>query len=248
MGLWTATARTAIAFLLALGAVRILNKQFVARQTYFDFVLGITLGAMLAHIPNDYKEPFWTVAVPIMVIVFLGVMIGWLALRYESIRHLLQGEPTVLIENGKILEDNMRRLRYNLDQLASQLRESGVFDMAQVEYAVLEPGGHLSVLPKSQNRPLQPSDLKVPTKYEGLVVPLIMDGDIVDKNLRENSLDENWLYDQLHQRGIAHPRQVHFATLNTQGELFFDLFEDKLSYPVDLEGQNPSTPPSPSVP
>jgi uncharacterized membrane protein YcaP (DUF421 family) len=182
------------------------------------------------------------------VITVLGVLVGWLAMRFQGIRHLLEGEPTVLIQNGKILEDNMRRIRYNQDQLNSQLRMSGIFDVSHVEFAVLEPGGRVSVLPKSQHRPVTPADLGVSTKYEGMTIELIMDGKIVDKNLQENGLDRVWLQERLTERGIQDTSLVHFAVLNSKGEVFVDLRHDELHRPVDVEGRNPSTPPSPEIP
>lgn len=245
---WVASGRALIAFVLALVATRLLNKQFVARLTYFDFTVGVTIGSLVGHIPNDWDQPFWPVVVPMVIITALGVITGWLAMRFPRIRHLLQGEPTVLVQNGKILEDNMRRLRYNQDQLNSQLRASGYFDISGVEFAVLEPGGQLSVLPKSQKRPVQPADLGVSTQYEGMAIELIMDGQVVQKNLKENNLSEQWLLERLRERGINSPGEVFYAVLNTRGQLFVDLYADRLQRPVDLEGLHPSTPPSPSLP
>ncbi|HEY3366429.1 MAG TPA: DUF421 domain-containing protein [Symbiobacteriaceae bacterium] len=242
-----ASERAAVAFILVMGATRLLNKQFVARLTYFDFTVGVTVGSLVGHLPNDYNQPFWPVAMPIVVITALGILTSWLAMRLSRFRAVLQGQPTVLIQNGKILEQNMRGLRYNMDQLDSQLRMSGIFDMAHVEFAVLEPGGQLSVLPKSQYRPVTPADLNLATHYEGMGIELIMDGTIIQKNLRENGLTADWLRRCLQERDIHDPALVYYAVLNTRGELFVDLYADRLQRPIDLEGQNPSSEPSPGV-
>jgi uncharacterized membrane protein YcaP (DUF421 family) len=245
-GIVKASWRTLIAIVLAMVATRLLNKQFVARLTYFDFTLGVIIGSLVGHIPNDYQQPFWPVVIPLLLVTALGILIGWLAAKFEPIRHLLQGEPTVLIQNGKLLDDNMRRLRYNLDQLNSQLRAAGVWDVAQVEFAVLEPGGRLSVLLKSQYKPVTPHDLNMSTRYDGMAIELIMDGNIVHKNLKENGLSEDWLHEELRRRGITNPSDVYFACLNTRGEVYTDLFHDHIHRPVDIEGKHPSTPPSPT--
>jgi uncharacterized membrane protein YcaP (DUF421 family) len=239
--------RSVVAFLLALAATRVLNKQFVARLTYFDFTLGVMLGALMGHIPNDFDVPFWPVMLPLVIVTAMGVGVGWLAMRYEPIRHLIQGEPTVLIQNGHLLDENMRRLRYNLDQLNSQLRVSDVWDISQVEFAVLEPGGQLSVQLKSQYRPVTPSDLRLTTRYEGMAVEVVMDGQVIHKNLQENGLTEQWLERQLQARGMPKASHVYYAVLNTRGELFVDRYDDAIQRPVDIEGRHPSTPPSPSV-
>lgn len=230
-----------------MAATRILNKQYVARLTYFDFTLGVILGALVGHIPNDFKVPFWPVVMPLVIVTVMGVLIGWIALRFEAVRHLLQGEPTVLIQNGKLLDENMRRLRYNLDQMNSQLRASGVWDLAHVEFAVLEPGGQLSVQLKSQHRPVTPSDLGLSTRYEGMPIELVMDGTVIHKNLQENRLSERWLTEQLRRRGVDDLQKVYYAVLNTRGDLFVDLYTDEIHRPVDLEARHPSTPPSPSL-
>jgi uncharacterized membrane protein YcaP (DUF421 family) len=243
----SASWRAVVAFAMALAATRFLNKQFVARMTYFDFTLGVMIGSLVGHIPNDYQFPFWPVAVPLIIVATLGVIIGWIAMRYEPVRHLLQGEPTVVIQNGKLLEENMRRLRYNLDQLNSQLRVSGFFDMQQVEFAILEPGGELSVQPKSQYRHVTPADLRIATHYEGMAIELVMDGQVIHKNLREHGLDEAWLHQRLAERGIDGVADVFYAVLDTRGRLFVDRFSDAIHRPVDLESRNPSTPASPSL-
>jgi uncharacterized membrane protein YcaP (DUF421 family) len=242
-----ATLRTVLGFLLALTATRLLNKQFVARLTYFDFTLGVVIGSLAGHIPDDYSEPLLPVVVPLVVVTLLGIVTGWVALRFEGVRHLMQGEPTVLIQNGKLLDENMGRLRYNLDQLNSQLRVSGIFDIETVEFAVLEPGGQLSVRVKSQGRPVTPADLHLSTVYEGMALELIMDGQVIAKNLRENGLSRAWLEERLRERGVADPSEVFYAVLNTRGQLFIDLVADQINRPVDLETVNPSTPPSPKL-
>jgi uncharacterized membrane protein YcaP (DUF421 family) len=244
--IWHATWRAVLGILMALLVTRYLNKQFVARLTYFDFTLGVLVGSLAGHIPNDYRQPLFPVAVPLLVVMVVGIIIGWVAMRYERFRHLLEGEPTVIIQNGKLLEDNMRRLRYNLDQLNSQLRTKGIWDVAHVEFAVLEPGGGLSVLPKSQHKPVTPADLHIPTRYDGMPIELIMDGTVIHKNLQENNLSEEWLRGKLAERGIDDPANVFFAVLNTRGDIFVDLYDDRINRPVDLEGLRPSTPPTPN--
>lgn len=243
----SATWRTVIAFALALAVTRYLNKQFVARMTYFDFTLGVMIGSLVGHIPNDYQAPFFPVIIPVLVVGALGIITGYIAIRFEPIRHLMQGEPTVLIQNGKVLEENMRRLRYSLDQLNSQLRVSGVFQIDQVEFAVLEPGGQLSVQLRSQHRPVTPSDLRLATHYEGMAIELIMDGQVIEKNLRENGLSETWLQEKLIERSIYSIAEVFYAVLDTRGRLFIDRYQDAIHRPVDIEGKHPSTPPSPSL-
>lgn len=230
-----AAARSLIAFALAFFVTRTLSKQHMARLTYFDFTMAVCIGALIGHITNDYKEPFFAVVSPVVIFAALVLLIGWIALVYRPARSFLEGQPTVLIQNGKVLDRNMRRLRYNLDELNSQLRTKGFFDIGLVEFAILEPGGHLSVLPKSQHRPLTPDDLRVPTQYEGLSIELIMDGKLIRQNLDQNGLKESWLTTEIKSRGYD-VADVYFAVLNSRGELFVDPFKDHIRRPVDSEG------------
>lgn len=224
---WLATARAFVAFLIAFLLTRILNKQYMARLTYFDFTLAVSIGALVGHVTNDYEEPFWAVVAPVLIFGGLGLAISWMALRFMPARAFLEGCPTVLIENGKVLDQNMRRLRYNLDELQSQLRTQGIFDITRVEFAVLEPGGHLSVLPKSQHRPLTPADLQVPTSYEGLAIELVMDGKLVQKSLLSHGLSDAWVTEQLRSRGYDQISDVFLAVLTSRGDLFIDPYKDR---------------------
>ncbi len=120
----------------------------------------------------------------------------------------------------------MARLNYTFDYLNQQLRQEKVFDISQVEFAVLEPSGELSIQLKSQNRPLTPKDIELPTGYEGVATEIVLDGQIVEKNLQRNGLSEDWLYKELNKKGIDDVKKVAFAALATNGNLYVDLFHD----------------------
>ena len=151
---------------------------------------------------------------------------SYLSLKYTSFRRFLAGEPTVIIKNGKILENNMAKLNYTYDYLNQQLRQEKVFDIGLVEFAALEPSGKLSIQLKSQNRPLTPQDLQLPTEYEGLATEMVLNGQIIEKNLQQNSLSQEWLYEELKKKGIVDVKKVAFAALATNGILYVDLYHD----------------------
>jgi uncharacterized membrane protein YcaP (DUF421 family) len=120
----------------------------------------------------------------------------------------------------------MLKARYNIEDLLTQLREKNIFNIADVEFAVLESSGKLSVLPKSQKHPVTAEDMGIPTKYEGLCLPLIIDGRIQKENLTKADLDENWLREELRREGVTDVRQIFFASLDTQGNLYIDRRSD----------------------
>lgn len=232
---WAILLRTSFAFIILLIAARILGKQTIAQMTYFDFIAAITLGAIGASFALHLDmNPF---NVLLSLISFTGIVFltAYVSLKSRVARKILAGEPTVVIQNGKILEHNMAKMRYCLDSLNQQLRQNGVFDIGQIEFAVVEPNGELSVLKKSQYRPLAPTDLKITTRYEGLAIELIMDGQIIEKNLRENKLSKEWLTTTLAKYGITDLKDVAYACLSTKGTLYFDTYKDHIANSVDKE-------------
>ena len=134
----------------------------------------------------------------------------------------------MVIQNGKILAKNMARCRYNIDDLLLQLRTQGVFNVADVEFAVLESNGSLSVLPKSHKKPVTREDLNVPSGYEGLCSELIVDGEVIYQNLQQNNLDEAWLIHELERQGVHSPKEIMLASLDTGGNLYVDKKVDGL--------------------
>ena len=153
-------------------------------------------------------------------------LVSYFSLKSRPLRKYLAGEPTILIENGKILENNMYKLKYSYDYLIQQLRQEKVFDISHVEFAIFEPNGELSIQLKSQNRPLTPQDMNIQTTYEGLATEIILDGKLIENKLKLNRLTEYWLNDELKKRGIKDIKEVAFAALATNGNLYVDLYRD----------------------
>lgn len=225
--------RTIGSFVAILVLTRILNKEQVGQLTYYEYVTGITIGSMAATVAIDTEVKFLPDVLGLILWVFLTFLAGYVSLVSRPARKLLEGEPTVLVHNGKILERNMAKLRYNLDDLLIQLRNKNAFNIADVEFAILEPNGQLSVLLKSQKRPLTPEDLQIPTKYEGVPTEIIEDGEIIYANLQQVHLDENWLTNELHKQGIYDVHEVEYASLDNFGNLYIDKRKDNLTNVVD---------------
>lgn len=143
---------------------------------------------------------------------------------------MLTVEATVVVENGKILEKNLKKIRIPTDELISELRTQGVFNIADVEFAMFEPGGKISIQKKSQKQPLTPGDLKLATQYDGLPTNLIMDGKILEDALQSLKLSKAWLYHQLCKENIRDAAEVSLAQLDTKENLYVDLKGDRHYY------------------
>ena len=216
----TAFVRTIFFYIFLLVVMRIMGKREIGGLAPIDLAVTIIM-AELAAIPiQDPELPILVGAVPIATIMLLELGLSGLSLRSHRWRQLINGKPNVIIKDGKFVPQEMRRVRYTVHDVVEQLRRSGYSDISDVEVAVLETDGKLSVIPKSQSRPIAAKDLKIPTHYEGLPYTLISDGEVVYDHLNQCGLDMTWLNAELKKRGIQDVRDVFCAILDTQGELF----------------------------
>ncbi|MTI81504.1 MAG: DUF421 domain-containing protein [Firmicutes bacterium] len=224
--MWEILFRTIVVYFYVLFILRLTGKREIGQLSPFDFVVAIII-AELAAIPMESRDiPLWHGLIPITVLGLLEVFLAWLTLVNRPIRLLICGQPQMIIKNGKLLRKEMRKSLYNLDDLMSQLREKGVTNIQDVEFGVLENSGKLSVIPKSQKRPVTPEDLGLKTKYEGLPVMVVMDGEIIKNSLIEADLDEEWLKRELKEKGYT-TEKILVANLSSDGELFINEKESK---------------------
>jgi len=216
---------TAVYFLFLL-VTRFMGRKTIAGMTMFDFVAGVTMGSIGGGFINYFFKGAPVTIAALLVMGILVVLTGEASLASLRVRKILTGEPMVVIRNGKILEKTMKKARYNVDNLLANLRQKNVFDLGMVEFAVLEPDGHLSVQKKSQREPLTPADLGLSTGYRGIACPVVRDGKVVNKNLALCGLDSGWLLRELAALGAGDVTDVFFAALNTDGTLYVDWKKD----------------------
>lgn len=213
--------RTILFYFALIFAVRLMGKREVANLSPADLVVAILI-ADLAVIPIESPDTsILAGVVPMVTIMSLQILISYASLKNLFVRKIFDGTHTVVIRGGKIDEQAMRANRYTLDELLTHLREQGYPDVGDVEYAVLETDGELSVIPKSQKRPLTPADLGLDTTYEGMPHVLIKDGEVMEEELAAIGLNRKWLEKELRKLGHSGGvESVFLATLNTKGQLF----------------------------
>lgn len=229
-----AIARTAVAFFGILVFARILGKQQMSQMTFYDYVTGITLGSIAASVAIEPNNKTWVLLWILTIFAVLNYIMGVITEKSRALRKIIEGEPTILIHNGKIMEHNMSKLRYNMENLMMQLREKDVFNLTEVEFAIAETDGLLTVVKKSQNRPVTPADLGINTPYEGLSTEIIVDGEVIYQNLKQNNLDEKWLIARLQSLGYNDPREISYASMDVNGNLHLDDTRDQLDKIVDI--------------
>jgi uncharacterized membrane protein YcaP (DUF421 family) len=220
--------RSVLTFLSLLIFARLLGKTQISQLSFFEWVTGITLGSIAGELTIDLSVRPWPMYVGLLAWTGLTLIVQGVTLKSRWVAKMVDGEPVVVIQNGQILEGNLRLLRMREGELTAMLRAQGIFDLAQVEFAVLEPRGELSILKRSQDRPVTPADLQLPTAYEGLGIELVVDGEVMEQNLRRLGVNRAWLYDRLGQQGVQSPKEVFLAVLDTQGKLYIDRYTDRV--------------------
>jgi uncharacterized membrane protein YcaP (DUF421 family) len=213
--------RTLILFTVVVVTLRLMGKRQIGQLQPYELVIIIMLSELAAIPMQDIGVPLFSGLLPILTLLVAGVTLSYIALKSARARAFICGIPVVLIENGKIMEKEMQRARYNINDLLEELRSKNYPNISDIEFAILETSGHLSVIPKSQKRPLVPQDLNLPTNYEGLPLPLVIDGQVIDKNLQKARLNHGWLESELDKAGIKRFKDVLFASLDTEGKLFY---------------------------
>ncbi|AXI08088.1 hypothetical protein CUC15_03510 [Oceanobacillus zhaokaii] len=222
-------------FCILLIGAKILGKQTISKMTIFDFVASISLGSIAANLAFNTSLKFHNVLISFAIMIAILFVAAYMSMKGIKTRRFLAGNPTVVIENGKILEGNMKKMRYTLDYLNQQLREKDIFEISEVLFAVLETNGTLSVQKKPNFRHVTKQDIGIFTAPESkLPIELIMDGHIVESNLKENNLNHKWLQVEIQKRGLS-INDVFYAVLGTNGAVYIDTYKDHIESPVDKE-------------
>ncbi len=228
--------RTILSVGLLLLIPRILGKQTLSNMTSNDFVISITLGSLAANLAFNVSLKFTYLVLSIVVITATSFLLSFIALKSRRLRSWISGSPTVLIEEGKIMEANMRKIRYTLDSLDQAMREKDIFNIEEVEYAVLEDNGQVSVLKKEAYQFVTKQDLGLALKPQAFPVELIMDGNLVKDNLKQHGLTREWLEYELRKKHKGKKlSDVFYAVRGTKQQLVFDFYEDGIQQPLDRE-------------
>lgn len=212
--------RSTSAYILLLILGRIIGRKLISRITFFDFVVGITMGSIAVRIALGSQESPFLAAVSVSVIAILVVVTDYLDIKSIKFRNLVDGEPIILISNGKLLDYNLKKVRITVNKLMGQLREKDIFSFDDVAVAIIESDGELTVLPKVNKQPVTTGDLNISKKYSGVLTDIIIDGKIMYDNLKNTNKDEQWLKEQLKTNNICDIKDVFYAGLNAAEVLY----------------------------
>ena len=228
---WTLVILRSVFILLILFAVtQWLGKRQISQLSFFEYIAGMTIGDIAAQVSTGLDSKFFHGVFAILIFAVVPFLTGILSLKNKAARDFFEGKSTVLIKDGKILEDNLKKEKYTSDELLELLRGKSAFSVAEVEFAVLEPSGELNVLLKKDSQPLTAKDvgLKVPNEKEPQTV--IMDGNVLDEPLSASGHNRAWLHSELEKLGVV-IENVFLAQVDSYGQLTIDIYNDKLQMP-----------------
>lgn len=225
--------QTSVAFFVILILTRILGKQQISQLTFYEYINGITFGSIAATMATDTEQKLWEHMIGLVFFGLLTALMSIISLRNRVLRKVITGEPVVVIQEGKIFENNLKKMRLNFDELMSELRNQSVFNIADVYLAIIEPNGKLSVLLKQGKQPVIRDDLGIKSNFPGADIEVIADGQLIYTNLRNMGLNAKWLKEELSKQNINSLQEVAYATVNKNHELFVDLYEDDIPGMID---------------
>lgn len=204
--------RTVISYILIIVIFRLMGKREIGELSILDLVVFIMLGDIAVAAIEKYDKPFFDIILPMVILLLLQIVLSFVSLKSSKFRKILDGSPSIIISNGKIDEKIMRKQRYNFDDLLTQLREQGIIDVNEVQFAILETSGKLSVMKVEEHKKV--------TDYE-TAYPLIIDGLVQQKSLQQMGQNEFWLREQLKKYGFDDPKQISLCTYSN-GEFYID--------------------------
>jgi uncharacterized membrane protein YcaP (DUF421 family) len=243
MELLTLFLRTILTYFIVFIMLRLMGKREIGKLSVFDLVISIMIAEIAVFVIEDTNKPMMEGILPMVTLVGIQILIAFITLKSLWLRQAIDGVPSIIIDNGKIQRDEMKRQRYNLNDLMLQLRQNHVTDVEEVAFAILETTGKLTVVKKEDfhgnhsglhNQPHvrnlqweaseelteQQTDPRI--RYEGLPLPLIMDGKVLDKNLEKIGRNRFWLKNQIQLKGVKDFKEIFFCTIDHRGRIFVD--------------------------
>lgn len=179
-----------LVYILALVLSKLIGIKIISQMNFFDFVMGVSIGSMIAKIIIDKDHVVFSGVIALIVFSLLTISTSYLNLKSYIARSIINAKTLILIENGRIIDKNIKKLRITINELMMKLREKDVFNIEDVQFAIMESNGQLSVLIKADKKPITPYDMNIKVKSLSLINDIIIDGKIVDKNLQIVGIDE----------------------------------------------------------
>lgn len=215
----TVIIRSIVSLTVLFAVTKLLGKKQVSQLSLFDYVIGISIGNFAAEITMNMETQFINGIVAMIVFGLIAFLVSILTMKSILLRRFFMGTPTILIQEGKILEKNLKKVKFDVNDLLEECRSKNYFDIKEIEYALMESKGTLSILPKDEYKIITKKDMNIKPLKKSLVSNIIIDTKIMNKNLHNMNKDKEWLKHQLKQKGYKTTDNILLATLDIDEKL-----------------------------
>lgn len=210
-----------------------MGRKQISQLNMYDYVVGITIGSVAAEISTSLESNFFNGVLVMAVYTAVSVLISFVTEKSIVLRRFIIGTPIIIIEKGKILEASLKKAKFDINDLLQEARIGGYYDISQIEYAIMEPNGMVSFLPKSKYMPVTPSDMKLKVDKNSIVSNLVIDGNIIEDNLKNIGKSKKWLLTRLGNLGYSDLENVLLVTCDNKEKITvfeknFDIDEKKI--------------------
>ena len=211
--------RSILSILFLFILTKLMGAKQISQLTFFDYAIGISIGSIAADIAADIESSYLDAISGMVIYAAVAIGISWITQKSMKARRVFTGTPTILINRGQILKDNLKKAKFDINELLCECRVSGYFNVADLEYAIMEPNGRISFIPKAAKKPVTAEDLNLTPSQERLVGNVVIDGKIMPENLKAMGKNEDWLYKNLKAQNIKNLEDIVLATLDTDNNL-----------------------------
>lgn len=206
--------RTIVMAIIIFFLTKLLGKKQISQLSFFDYIVGITIGSTVADISLDIEKNFMGGIVSLVIFVMIAYFISIITMKSITARRFLTGVPTILVEKGKIIESGLKKSKLDVNELLAEARIAGYFDLEEIDYAFMEINGAISFLPKEKYKPVTKRDMKIKVDKSGLTVNGIIDGVYMENNMKAINKDKQWLDHELKVQGYENYDNILLATID----------------------------------
>ncbi len=210
MEIWRFILASAVSVIVLFAIAKLMGHKQVAQLDFFDYISGITIGSLAAELAIE-PEHFASSLVALAIYFLTSLTLNFVTKKFPRTRKYINGTPTILFNNGTIYRENLKKAKLDLSEFMLLCRERGFFDLGQIQTAIFEHNGKITVLPKAENRPATPSDFNMTPAAEHIGTELIMDGRVMGENLERLGKDEAWLNQQIRAEGVQRAADIFLA-------------------------------------
>ena len=207
-----------VSFIVLFILSKVMGYRAISELSFFDYVVGITIGSIAAEMSTNLDMEWWKGVTAMVIYAVLDLLFSFLSQKSSAARQLITGNPIILIYKGKIYKKNLRKARIELNDLLTSVRIAGYFNIADIDYAIMETTGKISFMPVPLKRPLNPKDFNFAPQSEGLTVNVIMDGKIMEDDLADAKIDKNDLIRRVKQQD-KEVKNIFLGVMDSNGVL-----------------------------